>query len=45
VRHLRKEATPKEIILKPVVIQKSNYQPYEIPVEQRQCPALADMAK
>jgi ribose transport system substrate-binding protein len=45
VRHLRKEATPKEIILKPVVIQKSNYQPYEIPVEQRQCPALADMVK
>jgi ribose transport system substrate-binding protein len=45
VRHLRKEQTPKEIILKPVVIQKSNYQPYETPVEQRQCPILADMAK
>ncbi len=45
VRHLRKETTPKEIILKPVVIQKSNYQPYETPVEQRECPKLADMAK
>jgi ribose transport system substrate-binding protein len=44
VRHLRKERTPKEIILKPVVIQKGNYQPYETPVEQRQCPALAAMA-
>jgi len=44
VRHLRKEATPKEIILKPVVIEKSNYQAYETPVEQRQCPKLADMA-
>jgi len=45
VRHLRKETTPKEIILKPVVIQKTNYQPYETPVEQRQCPTLAEVAK
>ena len=45
VRHLRKEQTPKEIILKPVVIEKSNYQPYETPVEQRKCPTLAEMAK
>jgi len=45
VRHLRKETTPKEIILKPVVIQKANYQPYETPVEQRQCPTLAEVAK
>lgn len=42
VRNLRKEATPKEVILKPVVIDRSNYQPYETPVEQRQCPKLAD---
>ena len=45
VRHLRKEQTPKEIILKPVVIEKRNYQPYETPVEQRKCPTLAEMAK
>lgn len=45
VRHLRKDKTPKEIILKPVVIQKSNFQPYEKPVEQRECPTLADMTK
>lgn len=44
VRHLRKEKTPNEIILKPVVIDKTNYQPYEMPVEQRQCPKLADAA-
>ncbi len=44
VRHLRKEATPKEIILKPVVIDKTNYQPYETPIEQRACPKLADVA-
>lgn len=44
VRNLRKEATPKEIILKPVVIEKSNYQPYEVPVDKRTCPKLAEIA-
>ena len=44
IRSLRKEATPKEIILKPVVIEKSNTGPYEVPVEQRACPKLADVA-
>jgi len=42
IRHLRKESTPKEIILKPVVIDKGNFQAYETPVEQRQCPKLAE---
>lgn len=44
VRNLRKEETPKEIILKPVVIDKTNYQPYEVPIEQRQCPQLSETA-
>ena len=44
VRNLRKEGTPKEIILKPKVIDKTNYQPYETPVEQRQCPNLSEAA-
>jgi ribose transport system substrate-binding protein len=44
IRNLRKEQTPKEIILKPVVIEKSNTGPYEVPVEQRTCPKLGDMA-
>jgi ribose transport system substrate-binding protein len=44
VRHLRKQETPKEIILKPVVIDKTNYQAYETPIEQRQCPKVADTA-
>ena len=44
VRNLRKEGTPKEIILKPKVIDKTNYQPYETPVEQRQCPKLSEAA-
>ncbi|MEZ5889019.1 MAG: sugar ABC transporter substrate-binding protein [Xanthobacteraceae bacterium] len=42
VRNLRKEGTPKEIILKPKVIDKTNYQPYETPIEQRECPKLSE---
>jgi ribose transport system substrate-binding protein len=44
VRNLRKEATPKEIILKPVVIEKTNTAAYEKPVEQRECPKLSETA-
>ena len=38
VRNLRKQPTPKEVILKPVVIDKTNLTPYETPLEQRVCP-------
>lgn len=44
IRNVRKEQTPKEIVLKPVVIEKSNTQPYEIPVEQRRCQKLEEVA-
>jgi ribose transport system substrate-binding protein len=40
VRNLRKQPTPKEVILKPIVIDKTNVAPYETPVEQRTCPTL-----
>ena len=40
VRNLRKQSTPKEVMLKPIVVDKTNYVPYEIPVEQRTCPTL-----
>ena len=40
VRNLRKQTTPKEVMLKPIVVDKTNYAPYEIPVEQRTCPTL-----
>jgi ribose transport system substrate-binding protein len=40
IRHLRKQRTPKEVMLKAVVVDKSNYQPYETPMEKRECPAL-----
>ncbi len=43
VRNLRKEATPKEVILKPIVIDKTNFQPYQTPVEQRTCPTLQQL--
>jgi hypothetical protein len=29
-------------MLKPVVIDKTNYQPYDTPVERRQCPKVAE---
>ena len=40
VRSLRKQPTPKEIMLKPIIIDKTNFTPYEMPVEQRACPTL-----
>jgi ribose transport system substrate-binding protein len=42
IQNLRKRRTPKELILKPVVIDTTNYQQYEARIEQRQCPTLAD---
>jgi ribose transport system substrate-binding protein len=44
VRHLRNQPVPKEIILKPVVIDKTNYQPYEVPLESRTCPKVESYA-
>jgi ribose transport system substrate-binding protein len=40
VRNLRKQPTPKEVMLKPIVVDKTNFAPYEVPVEQRSCPSL-----
>ena len=40
IRNLRKQPTPKEIILKGIVMDKSNYQDYETPMEQRRCPTV-----
>jgi len=44
VRNLHKEPTPKEVMLKPIVIDKSNSAPYEVPVEKRTCPTLQSLA-
>jgi len=40
LRNLRKQPAPKEINLKAVVMDKTNYQDYETPMERRSCPAL-----
>jgi ribose transport system substrate-binding protein len=45
VRSLRKEPVVAEIMLKPTVVTKANYQPYEIPVESRACPTWDEAAK
>jgi ribose transport system substrate-binding protein len=37
-RTLRKQPIVQEIVLKPTVVSKENYQPYETPVESRTCP-------
>jgi len=44
IRNLRKQPTPKEISLKAIVMDKSNYQDYETPLERRACPALEGAA-
>jgi ribose transport system substrate-binding protein len=44
IRNLRKQPTPKEIILKAIVMDKSNYQAYETPMEQRRCPTVDSVA-
>ena len=38
IRELRKQPVPKEIVFKAGVIDKNNYQPADIPAENRTCP-------
>ena len=40
IRILRKQAVPKEAILRTIVVDKSNVAPYELPVEKRTCPTV-----
>jgi ribose transport system substrate-binding protein len=44
VRTVRKEPIPNEVMLKPVVIDKTNYAPFDQPYEKRECPTLASVA-
>jgi ribose transport system substrate-binding protein len=44
VRIVRKESIPSEITLKPVVIDKTNFAPFDQPYDKRQCPTLASVA-
>ena len=43
-RHLHKQEAPKEVILKSAVIDKTNYQPFETPMDKRTCPTLDSIA-
>jgi ribose transport system substrate-binding protein len=45
VRTLRKEPVLPEIMLKPTVVTKANYEPYETPVEARSCPSWDEAVK
>jgi ribose transport system substrate-binding protein len=40
IRLIRKEAVPKEAILRTIVVDKSNFEPYMLPVEKRTCPTV-----
>ncbi|MEA2929692.1 MAG: ribose transport system substrate-binding protein [Hyphomicrobiales bacterium] len=40
IRTLRQQPVPKEVMAKTAVVDKSNAQAYEVPVERRPCPTL-----
>ncbi len=44
VHGLRKEKVPKEVMLKPVVIDKTNDTPFDQPYDKRECAPLASVA-
>lgn len=44
IRALRNEPIVDEVVLKPTVIETSNVQPYDMPLDQRTCPAWAEAA-
>ncbi len=43
-RNLRNQAVPQQLVLKPVIYDKSNYQQYEPRVDLKQCPTIEDAA-
>jgi ribose transport system substrate-binding protein len=44
IRTLRQQPVPKEVLAKTAVVDKTNYQAYEVPAERRPCPTLESMA-
>jgi ribose transport system substrate-binding protein len=45
LRHLRGEPVPAEIILPVSIVDASNYQPWDRPLEERECPRWEDVVK
>ena len=43
-RNLRKQPVPQELVLKPAVYDKSNYEKYEYRVEMKKCPTVEEIA-
>jgi ribose transport system substrate-binding protein len=43
VRAIHKEDVPRELILKPTVIDKTNYAPFDQPLDKRECPTLSNV--
>jgi ribose transport system substrate-binding protein len=39
MRQLAKEPTPRDVLLKPIVVNKDNAKEYAVPLEQRTCPS------
>ncbi len=44
IRDLRGESVVKEVVLKPTVINASNYQPYDVALDARTCPTWEEAA-
>jgi ribose transport system substrate-binding protein len=44
VRVIKKETVPPEVMLKPMVVDKTNYAPFDQPFEKRACPTLQSVA-
>jgi len=45
IRELRRLPVPKEVVFKSSVIDKTNYQPFDIPADKRVCPKWEDVIK
>ncbi len=43
-RNLRKQPVPQELVLKPAIYDKANYEKYEQRVEMKKCPTLEEVA-
>jgi ribose transport system substrate-binding protein len=44
VRTIHKESIPNQVVLKPAVIDKSNFAPFDQPSDKRECPTLQGVA-
>jgi len=45
IRHLRGQAVPAEIILPVQIVDRTNYQPWDRPLEERECPNWNDVVR